>query len=55
MKNIFLVLFCIFLFSCTKNEKKETVPVPEIEVIETVIPEQVEEAEVVIEDKLVFI
>ncbi|AUC86528.1 SPOR domain-containing protein [Polaribacter sp. ALD11] len=51
MKNIFLALFCIVLFSCTKNEKKEVVPVENTEVNEVVTPV---EAEVIIEDRLVF-
>ncbi|TXD46561.1 SPOR domain-containing protein [Polaribacter sp. IC073] len=51
MKNIFLVLFCIGLFSCTKNEKKEGVPVQKIEYV---TPEEMQEVEVVVEDKLVF-
>jgi len=46
MRTIFLILFCIVSISCTKNEKKE-IPVKKIEVIETVIPVQ-------IEDTLVF-
>lgn len=51
MKNIFLVLFCIAFFSCTKNDKKDTIPVENIQNIEIAAPI---ESEVIVEDKLVF-
>lgn len=51
MKNIFLVLFCVTFFSCTKNDKKDIIPVENIQNIETVVPT---ESEVIVEDKLVF-
>jgi hypothetical protein len=48
MKTIFLILLCILLFSCAKNEKKED-PIKEAPLGVTVVPVPTKE-----EDKLIF-
>jgi hypothetical protein len=48
MKTIFLILLCILLFSCAKNEKKED-PIKEAPLEVTVVPVPPKE-----EDKLIF-
>jgi len=46
MKNIFLILFCIVFFSCTKKREKE-IPVEKIKIKQIVAPVQ-------LDDKLLF-
>lgn len=54
MKNVFLVLICVALFSCSKNEKKE-VPVDDIKTQDTLTISEPETLDVVVdEDTLIF-
>lgn len=49
MKNVFLILICIVLFSCSKNEKKE-VPLDNIQSQDTAVVKKTEVLDIDIED-----